>query len=179
MRRRKRREPVLAAGTFDPRIPRAPYAEAETHGQAIGVLLDGIYSACPGGDVTSGWDRLPEWHRALFVVEWAMTEIYNGTLHQYFWNSTGDMAALLPDGAQLFGAHAHADLFARALGFFDHGRVGDRAYRQERLEEIERRGELAAFDALTDEFHALEDAGDAIYTHIRAYVEGHPERFFA
>ena len=169
---------MRAAGPFDPRIPRAAWDAAATHGQRTSVILDGVYDASPGGDVMAAWDRLPQPHRDVAVVEWAMGELYNGTLVQYFANSTGEQAALLPDAARRLGAERQADLFARALAFFDIDRVHDRDYRNDRIDELEAQGELPALEAVTDEFYALEDDGDVIWGHLDRCVEAHPGVFF-
>jgi hypothetical protein len=158
----------------DPRVPRAAYEAGQTYGQRANVLLNGIYDACPGGDVTRGWEQLPEAHRSLFVVYWAVAETYNGGVPIYFFNTAGDFAPYLPAAARYLGADAYADLFDRAIALFDIERLPDRRYRQDRLEEM---GD-EPLDRLDDEFYALEDAGDVIWATLLDYVEAHPETFF-
>lgn len=170
---------VQAAGPFDPRIPRAAYERRETYGQRMNVLVDAIHDACPTDDVRSGWDRLPEAHRALFVVYWATAETYNGSLDQYFWNSAGDFASLLPAAARFFGSESYAALFERAIALFDPARLPNRKYRQDRLIELETDEQLKVLDGLDDEFYALEDAGDIIWAAITEYIDAHPEVFFS
>jgi hypothetical protein len=169
---------VRAAAPFDPRIPVAAYEARETYGQRMNVLMDAIHDACPRDDVRSGWDRLPEAHRALFVLYWATAETYNGSLHQYFWNSAGDFASLLPAAARLFGAESYAALFERAIALFNPERLPDRYSRQDRLDELEAGGQSEALDRLDDEFFALEDAGDVIWAAITQYIDAHPAVFF-
>jgi uncharacterized protein DUF4375 len=168
----------MVSSVTDPRIPRVAYEAGQTYGQRLGRLLDGIYDASPDGDVLVVWDRLPQAHRALCVVMWAMAETDNGSLHQYFSNSSGQFASALPESARFFGADDYAEIFDRALSYFDADRIADRDYRNARLDELEATGEIAAFDRLTDEIHALEDQGEPIYAPIMAYVESHPEEFF-
>jgi hypothetical protein len=167
-------ETVRAAGPFDPRVPRAAYEAGQSHGQRLNVLLNAIYDAAPDDDVLRVWDQFEAAHRALFVVIWAMAEIDNGTLHQYFANSTGDLAAALPQAARCLGADAHAEIFDRALACFDAERVADRAYRNDRLDELEATGEI---DRLTDELSELEDDA-SIWEAMTRYVDAHPATFF-
>jgi hypothetical protein len=178
-RRDTPRDDVRAAGPFDPRVRRADYESGQSYGQRLGVLLDAMYDASPDGDVMRAWDRFDDAHHALFVVMWAMAEIDNGTLDQYFFNSTGDLAAALPEAARFFAADDFADIFDRALAFFDRRRVGDRTYRQERLDELRSSDQIEGFDQLTDEIYALEDRGAPIYAAISRYIDEHPTTFFA
>ena len=88
--------------------------------------------------------------------------------------AAGDYAALLPGAARFFGAEAYAALFDRAIAHFDPARIGDRSYRQDRLEEI---GD-EPFESLTDELFALEDAGDVLWARMIEYVDARPGLFF-
>jgi hypothetical protein len=142
------------------------------------MLFQAVYDASPDGELAHSWDRLDEAHRALFVVWGATAETSNGSLHQYFANSTADLAAALPEAARFFAADDLAEILDRALAFFDNERVADRAYRNDRLDELDASGELQAFDALTDEIFALEEDQADIYAAITRYVEEHPATFF-
>ena len=161
---------------LDPRIPRSEFDEAASYGRMVLALLDGVYAVGPTSNPHDYWERLPGAYRALFVVYWALAEIYNGSLHQYFSNSTADDADELPAAARLFGGDAYADVFERANALFEPASLASRARRNERLDEP---GVVDAVDALTDEFYGLEDAGDTLWELIAAYVEAHPDAFFA
>ncbi|WP_354697208.1 hypothetical protein DSM112329_02836 [Paraconexibacter sp. AEG42_29] len=133
----------------------------------MGVLLDAIYDACPDGEASpEHLGRLSPAHRAVFVVEWAMSEIYNGTLDQYFFNSAGDMAADLPAAARFLGADDYAAIFDDAVAFFDPSRITDRSYRQATLRQLEEAHRLDELGQVNDRIYELEDAGRIIYRQI-------------
>ncbi|MEA2394516.1 MAG: hypothetical protein QOJ82_2407 [Solirubrobacteraceae bacterium] len=163
------------SAVIDPRIRAAEYELGGSYGQRMGRLLDGIYDACPKRDVSRAWGRLPEAHRALFVIYFATAEIDNGGLHQYFSNSTGDWAALLPGAARLFGAEPYADIFDRAIACFDPHALSDRDYRNGRLDELD---DADPLDRLTTEYHELEDRDAPIYAAIERYIHARPAAFF-
>ncbi|XAY06017.1 hypothetical protein DSM112329_02878 [Paraconexibacter sp. AEG42_29] len=114
----------------------------------------------------------------MFVVEWAMSEIYNGTLDQYFFNSAGDMAADLPAAARFLGADDYAAIFDDAVAFFDPSRITDRSYRQARLRELEEAHRPDELGEVNDRIYELEDAGRIIYRQICEYIDDHSGVFF-
>jgi hypothetical protein len=164
--------------SIDARISRTDYEKGETFGQRLSALIDGMFAAAPAGDLAECWGRFSDHHRALAVVWFAMAEHSNGTLHQYYSNSTADMATELPAAARLFGAGAYADIFEKANGLFAPGTLQDRRLRNAQLDAFEADGRLEALDRLSDDIYDREDAGDLIYARITSYVEAHPAAFF-
>jgi hypothetical protein len=144
----------------------------------VWTIVNGMYDAAPSDDVAECWERFGEHHRAVFVVAWAMAEHSNGSLHQYYSNSTGDMAPRLPDAARLLGAGAYADIFERANALFAPATLADRRSRNDQLDEFERDGRIAQLDRLSDEIYDREDGGDIIYAAILRYIEEHRADFF-
>lgn len=62
----------------------------------------------------------------------------NGTLNQFFWNSSGDLALIALSGLEKLNASATLKAFMSALEFFGESYPVDRVQRMVRLEEIER-----------------------------------------
>jgi hypothetical protein len=163
---------------IDARIPRAGYEKGGSSAQKLLALIHGIFAASPTDDLRESWQAFSEQHRALAVVWFAMAEHSNGTLHQYYSNSTGDMAPELPAAARRLGADVYADIFEKANALFGPGTLTDRRRRNEELHAFEEDGRLETLDRLSDQIYELEDAGDLIYTRITDYVEAHPADFF-
>jgi hypothetical protein len=163
---------------IDARISRADYEGRESFAQKLLALVDGIFAASPTDDLRESWDEFSDHHRALVVVWFAMAEHSNGTLHQYYSNSTGDLAPELRAAARHFGADAYADIFEKANALFAPGTLTDRRRRNEQLDAFEADGRVEALDRLSDEIYEREDAGDNIYRRITSYVEAHPTDFF-
>jgi hypothetical protein len=175
---RAQRDNAPVPDQIDARVPRAEYEKRGWPAQKLLALVDGMFAAAPTDDLRESWDRFSDHHRALAVVWFAMAEHSNGTLHQYYSNSTGDLARELPDAARLFGADAYADIFEKANALFAPGTLNDRRRRNAELDAFEEDGRAAALDRLSDEIFDREDAGDIIYRRITDYVEAHPGNFF-
>jgi hypothetical protein len=163
---------------IDARIRRVGYENGGSSAQKLLALIHGMFAASPTDDLRESWGVFSEHHRALAVVWFAMAEHSNGTLHQYYSNSTGDMALELPAAARLLGADAYADIFENANALFAPGTLTHRRLRNEELHAFEDDGRLEKLDRLSDEIYDLEDAGDLIYRRITEYVDAHPADFF-
>ena len=100
--------------------------------------------------------RLTDAQRRLVALGWLRTEVNNGGFDQYFHNSAGDLAAAARDAALAGGSRELGALIDRALAVLALGDPADRAARQERLDELSD----DAFDAVDDDFVALESAHD-------------------
>jgi hypothetical protein len=106
-----------------------------------------------------GFDRLEPEERT-YAMLWAFeAECSNGTLHQFFYNSTGDMAPEILQCLQGIGAsRAHA-ILSSAMAKFGPTYPTDRALRQENLRSMS--DGIDAFTELNDRlFRESEDLRD-------------------
>jgi len=125
-------------------------------------------------------DELTPGQRALYALHWARSEIGNGGLHQFFYNSTGMLADETLRGAELVGATKVAELFreVRTLVFGD-SFLEDQRGRIDVLEGLSEET-LAKLEELTDRFYDLmgSTAESTLAVSCAAYVEAHPLEFF-
>jgi hypothetical protein len=105
-------------------------------------------------------DRVP---RTLFAAHWCQSEVLNGGLHQFFWNSTGVLA---PEAAEAFDAlemPQTAQVVRDAMAWFGPIFPRDRDERMEALDnyETENTDSRGPFEKLDDQFFDLveEEAG--------------------
>jgi len=122
----------------------------------------------------AGFDALKDGRKKLIRFYWLQAEVNNGAMIQYFWNSSGDMAADLINDLREIGADYAADLIERASMKFFSNRVPprDTMARRAKIEahcgtepfnidgDFERLKVLEGKDTLeteTDEFRGFED----------------------
>lgn len=97
-------------------------------------------------------------------------EVYNGGLHQYLSNSSGQYAADTPEVFIKIGAPRVAAILEEAnrlLG--DDGPPKDFMERNARLDAMDEAAE-DRLDALTDQFHEIEDDGERVGDLFDSYV---------
>ena len=118
-----------------------------------------------------GYDQLLPEERDYLLVWWLQAEASNGTLHQYFSNSSGDHAEEALAALKRLGAdRAHRILRKAMAAFGKAGYSGDRAERNRRLDLIPNQYEV--FQELTDElFDESEDVVSLAIDRVRSAFE--------
>jgi len=116
-----------------------------------------------------GYDQLLPVEQDYILVWWLQAEASNGTLHQYFYNSTGDSAAQTLTALERLGAkRAHTILGNAIAAFGVSGYTSNREERIKRLTSIPNQYEV--FQGLTDKLFdesedfislAIDHVGDA------------------
>jgi hypothetical protein len=104
-----------------------------------------------------GFDALLPEEQQYIAIYWLIAETMNGGLHQYFYNSSGDLAPLAMKGLKAVGAIASLGILERALAIFPPGGYStERENRWKGLKAIsgDSHAEIAAFDEVSD---ALQD----------------------
>lgn len=130
----------------------------EGYGQLFRTLLDPMYAAL-GGAPADHLDRLNPGQRAIVVMNGAFDYTYGDGLESLY-HYAPELAREAPRAARHVGADAYAGLFERA----------GEAYA---------RGDEDAVEAINDELYVIEDSGEVIWKRMLAYVEAHPDEFFA
>jgi hypothetical protein len=110
-----------------------------------------------------GYDQLLPVEKDYILIWWLQAEASNGSLHQYFDNSTGDSAPDALATLQRVGAtQGHAVLAKAMSAFGPSGYPTDRTVRMNRLKSIPDQYEV--FQRLTDELFAhAAHSEDVIY----------------
>lgn len=120
-----------------------------------------------------GYDRLLAEERDYLLVWWLQAEASNGTLHQYFSNSTGDQAEETLAALNRMGAsNAHRILSKAVSAFGQAGYCADRAERNRRLALIPDQYEV--FQQITDEL--FEESEDVVSLAIDRVGSAYEER---
>jgi Domain of unknown function (DUF4375) len=124
-------------------------------------------------------DELTPGQRALYALHWARSEIGNGGLHQYLYNSTGMLANEALRGAELIGAAEFGEIFQEARTLFGDTFPEDQSRRIDLLEGHSDEA-LERLEKLTDRFYDLMGSTDesTLAVSCADYVEAHPHEFF-
>lgn len=107
-----------------------------------------------------GYERLLDEERDFILSWWLEGEASNGTLHQYFSNSTGDSAVDAHAALRRLGATNAAKVLQEAISLFGHEFPIDRTTRNDLLDSMTTDGNRGydIFDKLTDRlFEESED----------------------
>ncbi len=104
---------------------------------------------------------LPE-QSHIFAAHWCQSEICNGGLDQFFWNSTGVLAPEAVVGFREIGLNECARIVQEAMSFFGEEYPRDRETRQRFLEEANEEGNL--FSQLDDQFYEALDMQDGSFS---------------
>jgi hypothetical protein len=134
------------------------------------------YADCSATQRRTLLKRLTSGQRAFMALNGLEAEVNNGGIHQFFWNSTGDLAGEVLAGLKLIGAHRHLRLFQKAIELFREPAIlRSRRCRQKVLREIS----IKEIGTLFDEpFFALERRKDTQLASFRqVYLENHREEF--
>jgi hypothetical protein len=93
----------------------------------------------------------------LYASHWCQSEVSNGGLHQFFYNTTGLLAPEALAGFRAVGLHECADVMAEAIGYFGPRYPRERSLRLRRLPEtIDQRATRDVFVALDERFYDAE-----------------------
>ena len=94
--------------------------------------------------------------RSLVAIGGLRTEVNNGGFEQYFANSAGDLVDDAVQAASTAGAPALATIVRRAVEVLGAADPADRGAREAALDGLD----VEAFEALDEEFYALEGSVD-------------------
>jgi len=84
-----------------------------------------------------GFERLLSEEQEAIALWWLESETMNGTLNQFFWNSSGDLAMVALSGLKKLNMLITMKAFESALRYFGDNFPTDRAERMSALEKIE------------------------------------------
>lgn len=84
-----------------------------------------------------GFENLLSEEQEAIALWWLEAETMNGTLNQYFWNSSGDLAMVALDGLRKLEMPVTLKAFESALLYFGETYPSDREERMSMLEKIE------------------------------------------
>lgn len=143
------------------------------------AVIEGVWTAyvdCPNRQRATFLKRLTPGQRAFLALNGLEAEVNNGGIHQYLWNSTGDLWAEAQAGLASIGADAHHRLFLKVLRLFpDRAVLGSLRRRRNALDKIK----TSVTDRLFDTpFFKLEDRKrTALQTLRQAYLKTHRNEF--
>src|SRR5207253_6180924 len=102
-----------------------------------------------------GFDSLLAPEREYIALYWLVCEVMNGGFHQYFHNSSGDIAPFAIEGLKAVGATESLRILERALAIFPSG-----TYSTDR--ETRWKGLKAISDDVDKEVQAFDEVSDAL-----------------
>ena len=120
----------------------------------LSILVKEIQSR----EATGGYESLVSSDRMFFCIWTLEAEVNNGGFHQFYANSSGDIAADVPAALRAVGASHTAGIVERANAVF--GPAGppvDREERERVLEEVQGESRDEEFDKLDNEFLEYRD----------------------
>lgn len=134
------------------------------------------YADCSAAQRRTLLKRLTLGQRAFVALNGLEAEVNNGGIHQFFWNSTGELAEEALAGLQRIGAGGHERLLRKALRLFGNASIlRSRRRRQKVLREISEERMEKLFD---EPFFELEQRKNTqLDTFRRAYFKKHNEEF--
>jgi hypothetical protein len=135
-------------------------------GELVPAVFARIVAAREAGVTLTGAEQ------ELFAAYVFDAEVRNGGFHQYFYNSSGDLALVARDGLRRFEMpQAHALLDCALTAFPDHKPSTDR---EARIQELARWGDrqFEVFSVVTDAYYAINDEE---WVRAKRYVRAHRE----
>jgi hypothetical protein len=100
-----------------------------------------------------GYDNLNDYEKGYYAVWWFVTEVNDGGLHQFFFNSSGGYLPEVRMGLRMMGATQTLGIFDRAIGLLGRPELPrDDAERRDIVLKLSPDAE-AGLDELTDEFY--------------------------
>ena len=112
--------------------------------------------------------KLPPWIRSTYTVLALQSEVENGGFHQYFWNSTGVLAAETSDDLTYIGANDHASLLKQAMILEkQESAVMAPFKRANTLEAFSKSYENTKLELIDDDFYKLEKLDKIMALYIR------------
>ena len=95
----------------------------------------------------NGFESLTREEKEAIALWWLESETMNGTLDQFFHNSSGDLALIALSGLESLSTPVTLQAFRSSLSYFGHSYPTDRNQRMATLEEIEARHGADVFAA--------------------------------
>lgn len=145
----------------------------DAYWSVIAPVVDSV-SIYDGPDVFFyGFSQITAAQKVLLAAHWAQSEIHNGGLHQFFFNSTGVLAPEAADAFRTLGLEKCADIITSAMQFFGQTYPRDRAIRVALLEKYadDHGRDADPFEELDDQIYdeleetgAFEEAADRFAT---------------
>jgi hypothetical protein len=126
------------------------------------ALVDKIDWSKPAAEIARALAALPPEERHLVALSMFNMEFENGGVHQFFYNSTGDIAPEVHAAMLALGLEAQAELFGRGLKMFAGAYPRDNETRRERNFSAKWSAWDDRLSGLTDAFYAL-DGGARAY----------------
>ena len=119
--------------TNDP-VTRAHFEKALqniTENQRIAALVGMIYDAClpEGEDLSQALSQMPQPYADILLIDWLNAEQLNGSMHQFFYNSSGDHAPDIAFALQRAGLPDHAAALEKGMAHIGTPYPTDRATR--------------------------------------------------
>jgi hypothetical protein len=112
------------------------------------ITLDAAFDSALARLEAAGYASLSPTERLLVAIWWIESDVNNGGFDQYYFNSGGDFATMVPSALREIGAHAMARIVDEANAHF--GPTGPPASRDDRQVALER-----IRDANPDAFESL------------------------
>jgi hypothetical protein len=103
--------------------------------------------------------------RHLFAAHWCQSEVYNGGLEQFFWNSTGVLAPEAVEGFLALGLPDCAAILKEAMAFFGAIYPRERSDRTDALDQLPTEAYGNLFKDLDDRFFAAIGPGSERFNH--------------
>ena len=162
----------------DYRVAEGSFAKVKPEDRPWAIIeqIWNAYADCPDSQMATFLRRLTPGQRAFVALNGLVAEVNNGGIHQYFWNSTGNLSEQVLAGLKLVGAQAHLRLFRKALKLFpDPAVLKSRSRRQKTLDRIATAKTARLFD---EPFSELEGRRRSqLLTLQLAYLKKHPDEF--
>jgi hypothetical protein len=162
----------------DYRIAQRSLAHVKEEDRPWAVIEDlwRVYGACSRLQTAALLRRLTPGQRAFVALHGLEAEVLNGGIHQYLWNSTGNLFQEALAGLRLLGAEAHAGLLLKVARLFpDPKTLQNRSRRQKLLAKTTTSITEKLFD---QPFYELEEGElTRLQTRRVMYLKGHPEEF--
>lgn len=114
--------------------------------------------------------------RAIVLAQFVDMEVCNGGFDQYYFNSSGNGAALAPEALRMLGLVEAASIVERANAQFQGGPSSDRGTRMQQLAGLSPEA-AKALSELDHEFYGLGDKG-RFEPRIQAWILAHEADFF-
>lgn len=125
-------------------------------------------------DIQRRLAALPKQERSLIAIEMFNIEFENGGIHQFFHNSSGDIAPEVYDAMVELGLEPQAEIFKRAMAMMKGPFIRD----NDRRREAHFAGDWSEWDktlsAMTDEFYAIGGGAQALRIKGDLAFEGGP-----
>ncbi|MEO7298063.1 MAG: DUF4375 domain-containing protein [Verrucomicrobiota bacterium] len=123
------------------------------------------------------WNNLSSGQQALFGISLLESEVDNGGIHQFFFNSSGLLAHEALDGLKTLRAKKHVELLEKVFALFPDEKIPkQRKQRQKLLKQVTDKITEKIFDR---PFYRLSrNRGTSLDSYVLKYLASHPDEFF-